>query len=71
MGSEEIKKQKAEKYFSDLTASNGLQGAQGGADSLSEKIALRVSISNIQKEYGYNIQLINKMGGGNALLGSS
>ena len=71
MGSEEIKKQKAEKYFSDLTASNGLQGAQGGADSLSEKIALRVSISNIQKEYGYNIQLINNMGGGNAPLGPS
>ena len=71
MGSEEIKKQKAEKYFSDLTASNGLQGAQGGADSLSEKIALRVSISNIQKDSGYNIQLINNMGGGNIPLGPS
>ena len=71
MGSEEIKKQRAEKYFTDLTASNGLQGAQGGADSLSEKIALRVSISNIQKDSGYNIQLINNMGGGNAPLGPS
>ena len=51
MGNEEIKKQRAEKYFTDLTApSGGLQGAQAGAESLSEKIALRVSISNIQKE---------------------
>ena len=72
MGNEEIKKQRAEKYFTDLTAPNGgLQGAQAGAESLSEKIALRVSISNIQKEYGYNIQLINNMGGGNVPLGPS
>ena len=72
MGNEEIKKQKAEKYFSDLTASNnGLQGAQGGADSLCEKITLRVSISNIQKDFGYNIQLINNMGGGSIPLGPS
>ena len=71
MGNEEIKKQRSEKYFKDLTVPNGPPGAQGSADSLSEKIALRVSISNIQKEYGYNIQLINNMGGGNVPLGPS
>lgn len=71
MGNEEIKKQKSEKYFSDLTGSSGIQGAPGSADALCEKIALRASISNIQKEYGYNIQLINNMGGGNVPLGPS
>ena len=71
MGNEEIKKQRSEIYFKDLSNLNGPQGAQGSADSLSEKIALRVSLSNIQKEYGYNIQLINNMGGGNVPLGPS
>ena len=50
MGNDEIKNQRSQKYFSDLTRVNCTQNQTGNVDDLNEKIALKVSISNIQKE---------------------
>ena len=68
MGNEEIKKQKSQKYFSDLTRVNCTQNQTGNVDDLNEKIALRVSLSNIHKDSGYSIQLFNTTGGMNSPL---
>ena len=68
MGNEEIKKQKSQKYFSDLTRVNCTQNQTGNVDDLNEKIALRVSLSNIHKDSGYSIQLFNTVGGMNSPL---
>ena len=59
MGNDEIKKQRSQKFFSDTTNPNGQSNPQSGVDELKEKVALRVSLSNIQKDYGYNIQMFN------------
>ena len=71
MGSEEIKKQRSHKFFTDLTQNNGIQSGNvnGNVDELKEKVALRVSLNNINKSSGYNIQLFNTAGGMNMPLG--
>ena len=72
MGNEEIRKQRSKKFFTDLTQNNGMQnGNNENADELKEKVALRVSLSNIQKNSGYNIQIFNTAGGINTPLGQS
>ena len=68
MGNEEIKKEKSQKYFADLTRVNCTQNQTGNADDLNEKIALRVSLSNIHKDSGYSVQLFNTAGGMNSPL---
>ena len=66
MGNEEIKRKRSQKFFKDLTANN-MQN-KGGVDDLSEKIALRISLSNIQRDSGYSIQLFNPTNGMNTPL---
>ena len=68
MGNDEIKKQQSQKFFSDLTRVNCTQSATGNADDLNEKVALRISLSNIQKDSGYSVQLFNTAGGMNVSL---
>ena len=63
MGSDEIKKERSQKFFQDLTQNNTTQNQSGNTDDLNEKVALRISISNIQKDSGYCIQLFNTAGG--------
>ena len=68
MGNEEIKKQRSEKYFTDASTP---QTQTGSVDDLSEKIALRISLSNIEKNAGYNIQLFSVINGVNTPLNQS
>ena len=68
MGNEEIKKQRSQKFFADSTRANLAQNQTGNADDLSEKVALRVSLSNIQRDSGYCVQLFNTAGGMNVPL---
>ena len=68
MGNEEIKKERSQKFFSDLTRVNCTQNQTGNVDDLNEKIALRVSLSNIHRDSGYSIQLFNTAGGMNSPL---
>ena len=63
MGNDEIKKQRSQIFFSDLTRGNCAQNSTGNADDLKEKVALRISLTNIQKDSGYSIQLFNTAGG--------
>ena len=71
MGSEEIRKQRSQIFFTDLTQNNGISNGNvnGNVDELKEKVALRVSLSNIQRDSGYNIQMFNTAGGMNIPLG--
>ena len=63
MGNDEIKKQRSQKFFQDLTQTSTQNNLSGNVDELKEKVALRISLSNIQKDSGYNIQLFNTAGG--------
>ena len=49
MGNDEIKKIRSQKFFSDLNRVNCTQNVQGNPDDLNEKIALKASITNIEK----------------------
>ena len=58
MGNEEIRKEKSQKFFSDLTNNNS-QNPNNSNKDLSEKISLKVAIANIEKNCRYQIQLFN------------
>ena len=62
MGNEEIKKIKSKKFFSDLNRVNCTQNAQGNPDDLNETIALKASVTNIEKSARYSIQLFSVYG---------
>ena len=62
MGNDEIKKTKRKMFFTDASVP---QSQTGNVEDLSEKIALRISLSNIQKDSGYNIQLFSILNGVN------
>ena len=61
MGNDEIKKIKSKKFFTDLTRVY-TQTAPTNPDDLSEKIALKASITNIDKSAKYYIQLFSILG---------
>jgi len=64
MGNDEIKKQRSKIFFTDTTRPlPGQPGSEGTADDLREKVALRLSLSDIQKDCGYNAQLFSTVGG--------
>ena len=63
MGNDEIKRQRSKIYFVDYTHPTGAQNGNG--DELKEKVALRVSLTNIQKDSGYNVQMFSTAGGMN------
>ena len=58
MGNEEIRKERSQKYFSDLTTKNTL-APNNPSQTLSEKVSLKITISNIETNYRYQIQLFN------------
>ena len=59
--SEEIKEEKSQIFFSDLTSnSNNTQIIPNTAENLREKVSLRISLINIQKEYNYSLQIFSK-----------
>ena len=62
MGNEEIRNQKSKKFFIDLTRENYIPKELEKGDDLSEKIALRISLSNIQRDCVYSIQLLSGRG---------
>ena len=62
MGNEEIKKIRSQKFFSDLNRVNCTQNVQGNPDDLNEKIALKASVTNIEKSARYSIQLFSVYG---------
>ena len=62
MGNEEIRSQGSLKYFSDVSNISSSQSNSGNAQDLSEKVALRISLSNVIKNAGYSIQLFNGVG---------
>ena len=73
MGNNEIKikNQKSQKFFSGLTGDNCTPTPTPNDDDLNEKVVLRISLSNIQKDSKYNIQLFDTEGGMNAPLNQS
>ena len=62
MGNDEIKKIRSQKFFSDLNRVNCTQNAEGNVNDLNEKIALKASITNIEKSAHYSIQLFSVFG---------
>ena len=62
MGNDEIKKIKSKKFFSENNQINLPQNGQGNPDDLNEKIALKVSITNIEKSSSYSIQVFSVYG---------
>ena len=68
MGNDEIKKIRSQKFYSDLNRVNCTQNAQGNPDDLNEKIALKASITNIEKSASYTIQLFSVYGQSNTPL---
>ena len=68
MGNDEIKRIRSQKFFSDLNRVNCTQNAQGNPDDLNEKIALKASVTNIEKSARYTIQLFSVYGQSNTPL---
>ena len=62
MGNEEILKETSQKYFSDLSlnSANIQLGLQSSAESLNEKVSLKISITNIQYGYNYSFQIFSE-----------
>ena len=68
MGNEEIRNEKSEKYFLDLSLnSNNLQDLQNNAENLNEKVSLRITLTNIQNNYNYSFQIFSVNGPSNLL----
>jgi hypothetical protein len=64
MGNEEIRKITAQKFFSDLhRVVTQAQGTQTDANDLSEQVDLKVSITNIEKDSHYQIQISSIISG--------
>lgn len=59
MGNEEIRNERSLKFFSDLTLLNCTENLDGNVNDLNEKISLNISISNIERNINYNIQIFN------------
>ena len=58
MGNEEIRNTRAQKFFSDLhRVVTQSQGVQNNPNDLSEQINLKVSLTNIDKDSQYQIQV--------------
>ena len=68
MGNDEIKRIRSQKFFSDLNRVNCTQNLQGNPDDLNEKIALKSSITGIEKGAHYSIQLFSVFGQSNTPL---
>ena len=68
MGNDEIKKTKSKKFFSENSHINYPQNGQGNPDELNEKIALKVSITCIEKSASYSIQVFSVFGQSNTPL---
>ena len=68
MGNDEIKRIRSQKFFSDLNRVNCTQNVQGNPDDLNEKIALKASVTNIEKSARYSIQLFSVYGQSNTPL---
>lgn len=62
MGNEEIRYEKSQKYYSDLTRVNCTQNASGNVDDLNEKVSLKLSVAHIEQGCRYQIQLFNMFG---------
>ena len=72
MGNEEILNEKSQKYFSDLTSKTNtnlqnIQTLEKTSENLNEKVSLRISISKIQDEYNYSLQIFSLSGESNPL----
>ena len=67
MGNEEIKEEKSENFFKDLTidTNNDIKNLEDTAKNLNEKVSLRISISNIEKGYNYSLQIFELNGQSN------
>ena len=66
MGNDEIKNEKSEKYFKDLTSKNNdIPSLEKNAENLNEKVSLSISINNIQKSYKYSLQIFSFSGESN------
>ena len=68
MGNDEIKRIRSQKFFSDLNRVNCTQNPQGNVDDLNEKIALKISITGIEKGAQYTVQLFSIFGKSNTPL---
>ena len=68
MGNDEIKNIRSQKFFSDLNRVNCTQSAEGNVNDLNEKIALKSSITGIEKSARYTIQLFSVFGQSNTPL---
>ena len=68
MGNDEIKRIRSQKFFSDLNRVNCTQNPQGNVDDLNEKIALKISITGIEKGAQYTVQLFSIFGQSNTPL---
>ena len=68
MGNDEIKRIRSQKFFSELNRVNCTQNQEGNPNDLNEKIALKSSITNIEKGAQYTIQLFSVFGQSNTPL---
>ena len=68
MGNDEIKRIRSQKFFSELNRVNCTQNQEGNPNDLNEKIALKSSITNIEKGASYTIQLFSVFGQSNTPL---
>lgn len=61
MGSEEILEEKSEKYFNYLTtySNDNIKSFETSSENLREKVSLRISITNIKKDYNYSLQIFS------------
>ena len=68
MGNEEIRNEKSQKYFSDLSSNSlNLETSQYSAENLNEKVSLRIRLTNIQDEYDYSLQIFSVKGQSNII----
>lgn len=61
MGNEEIRNQRQQKFFTDLTRVNCTESITGNINDLSEKISLSLSLFNTNDDYEYKIQIFSIM----------
>ena len=62
MGNDEIKHIRSQKFFSYLNRVNCTQNDQGNVDDLNEKIALKATITGIERGANYSIQFFTVFG---------
>ena len=60
MGNEEILNEKSEIFYKDLTFDkNNITNLEDSSENLNEKISLRISLTNIQNNCNYSIQIFS------------